>query len=154
MRFTGNIEAKTDNKGRVFLPACFRRILQSEECDKVILRKDPHQQCLVLYPETTWNKLLDELRARLNRWDAHDQMLFRMFVSDAEELAIDSNGRILLQKRYRDIAAISQEVRFIGMDDTIEVWAKEILEQPFMSSEEFSKELEKVMQREKGGNNE
>ena len=29
MRFIGNIEAKTDSKGRVFLPACFRRTLQA-----------------------------------------------------------------------------------------------------------------------------
>ncbi len=26
-RFIGNIEAKTDEKGRVFLPATFRRVL-------------------------------------------------------------------------------------------------------------------------------
>lgn len=28
MRFLGNIEAKTDAKGRAFLPASFRKILQ------------------------------------------------------------------------------------------------------------------------------
>ena len=28
MRFLGNIEAKTDAKGRVFLPAGFRKVLQ------------------------------------------------------------------------------------------------------------------------------
>ena len=43
MRFIGNIEAKTDSKGRVFLPACFRRILQTGGCDKVMLRKDVYQ---------------------------------------------------------------------------------------------------------------
>ena len=29
MRFLGNIEAKTDVKGRVFLPAVFRKVLQA-----------------------------------------------------------------------------------------------------------------------------
>ena len=38
---------------------------------------------------------------------------------------------------------------FIGMDDTIEIWAKEKLEQPFMASDEFSRELEKIMTTEK-----
>jgi MraZ protein len=150
MRFTGNIEAKTDNKGRVFLPAYFRRILQSEGCDRLFLRKDPYQQCLVLYPDATWNKLVDELRGRLNRWNAKDQMLFRMFVTDAEELTIDSNGRVLLPKRYRDMTGITQEVRFLGMDDTIEIWSNDKLEQSFMNIEDFGSELEKVMQREKG----
>ncbi len=154
MRFIGNIEAKTDSKGRVFLPACFRRILQTAECERVMLRKDVYQNCLVLYPEKSWNEQLDLLRSRLDKWNAKHQMIFRTFVADVEELSIDSNGRILLPKRYRDMANIVQEVRFIGMDDTIEIWAKEKLSQPFMDAEEFSMELESIMTEKKGGCNE
>ena len=145
MRFIGNIEAKTDSKGRVFLPACFRRTLQAEGCEKVMLRKDVYQDCLVLYPENSWNEQLDLLRSRLDKWNAKHQMIFRQFVADVEELAIDSNGRVLLPKRYLGMAAIKQEVRFIGMDDTIEIWAKEKVEQPFMAPEDFSRELENIM---------
>ena len=43
------------------------------------------------------------------------------------------------------MATIKQEVRFIGMDDTIEIWAKERVEQPFMAPEEFGRELENIM---------
>lgn len=145
MRFIGNIEAKTDSKGRVFLPACFRRILQAGGCDKVMLRKDVYQDCLVIYPEESWNEQLNLLRSRLDKWNAKHQMIFRQFVADVEELNIDSNGRILLPKRYMNIACINQEVRFIGMDDTIEIWAKEKVEKPFMTPEEFGDELEKIM---------
>ena len=154
MRFIGNIGAKTDSKGRVFLPACFRRILQQGGCDKVMLRKDVYQDCLVIYPEESWNEQLNLLRSRLDKWNAKHQMIFRQFVADVEELSIDSNGRILLPKRYLAMAAIRQEVRFIGMDDTIEIWAKEKLEQPFMSPDEFSRELEKIMSTEKPAVNE
>lgn len=81
------------------------------------------------------------------------QMIFRQFAADVEELGIDSNGRILLPKRYLKMAEIAQEVRFIGMDDTIEIWAKEKLEQPFMSPEDFSRELERIMsKKEREGN--
>ena len=154
MRFIGNIEAKTDSKGRVFLPACFRRILQQGGCDKVMLRKDVYQDCLVIYPEESWNEQLNLLRSRLDKWNAKHQMIFRQFVADVEELSIDSNGRILLPKRYLGMASIKQEVRFIGMDDTIEIWAKEKLEQPFMSPDEFSRELEKIMSTKKPAVNE
>lgn len=154
MRFIGNIEAKTDSKGRVFLPACFRRILQQGGCDKVMLRKDVYQDCLVIYPEESWNEQLNLLRSRLDKWNAKHQMIFRQFVADVEELSIDSNGRILLPKRYLGMASIRQEVRFIGMDDTIEIWGKEKLEQPFMSPDEFSRELEKIMSTEKPAVNE
>ena len=145
MRFIGNIEAKTDNKGRVFLPACFRRILQNGGCDKLMLRKDVYQDCLVLYPISNWNEQLDNLRSRLDKWNSRHQMIFRQFVADVEELNIDASGRILLPKRYLCMADIKQEVRFIGMDDTIEIWAKEKVEVPFMPAEEFGRELEKIM---------
>lgn len=49
IRFLGNIEAKADAKGRVFIPAQFRRQLQSGSEDKLIMRKDVFQDCLVLF---------------------------------------------------------------------------------------------------------
>ena len=154
MRFIGNIEAKTDSKGRVFLPACFRRTLINEGCDKVMLRKDVYQDCLVIYPMTNWNEQLDALRSRLDKWNSKHQMIFRQFVADVEELNIDSNGRILLPKRYMAMVDIKQEVRFIGMDDTIEIWAKEKVEKPFMPADEFGRELEKIMTTERFAENE
>ena len=77
MRFLGNSEANTDAIGRVFLPSTFRKQLQvaTEEC--LIMRKDTYQSCLVLYPESVWNEQMNELRNRLNRWNAKHQMLFR-----------------------------------------------------------------------------
>ena len=154
MRFIGNLEAKTDSKGRVFLPACFRRILQQNGCEKLMLRKDVYQDCLVIYPEESWNEQLTLLRSRLDKWNARHQMIFRQFVADVEELSMDSNGRILLPKRYLGLAGIRQEVRFIGMDDNIEIWAKEKLEQPFIAPDEFRSELEKIMTTEKTAGNE
>lgn len=145
MRFLGNSEAKTDAKGRVFLPAVFRKQLQSavEEC--LIMRKDTFQDCLVLYPESVWNEQMNELRNHLNRWNKSHQMIFRQFVSDVEIITLDANGRFLIPKRYQRMANILQDVRFIGMDDTIEIWAKESAEKPFMAPEEFEKGLEEIM---------
>ena len=153
MRFIGNIEAKSDSKGRVFIPATFRRALQTAESSKLMMRKDIFQECLVLYPEDSWNKQLDALRSRLDRWNAQHQMIFRQFVADVEEINIDSNGRILIPKRYMKMAGIEQEVRFIGMDDTIEIWAKEKLEQPFMDAATFGAEIEKIMTEKKEDSN-
>lgn len=145
MRFLGNIEAKTDAKGRVFLPAVFRKQLQAASEERLVLRKDVHQQCLVLYPESVWFATQEELRQRLNKWNARHRMIFRQFVSDAEVVVPDGNGRILLPKRYLQMAGIAGEVRFIGMDDAIEIWAKERTEQPFMAPEEFSQALDELL---------
>lgn len=145
MRFLGNSEAKLDAKGRVFLPSSFRKQMQTSAGDCLILRKDIFQDCLILYPESVWNEQLNELRSRLNRWNSQHQMIFRQFVSDVEIITLDSNGRFLIPKRYLKLAQINQEVHFIGMDDTIEIWSKEIADKPFINSEEFGKELESIM---------
>ena len=101
------------------------------------MRKDTYQDCLILYPESAWNVQMNELRSRLNRWNPKHQMIFRQFVSDVEIITLDANGRFLIPKRYQKLAGIVQEVRFIGMDDTIEIWSKEAADQPFMKPEEF-----------------
>lgn len=145
IQFLGNIEAKTDAKGRVFIPAVFRKQLQAAAEERLVLRKDVFQDCLVLYPESVWFKTQNQLRSRLNKWNAKHQQVFRQFVSDAEIMVPDGNGRILLPKRYLQMAGIQSDVRFIGVDNTIEIWAKERAEQPFMDPEEFSDALQDIL---------
>lgn len=145
IQFLGNIEAKADAKGRVFIPAGFRKQLQAASEERLVLRKDVFQNCLVLYPESVWFKTQDRIRRRLNLWNAKHQEVFRQFVSEAEIMVPDGNGRILLSKRYLQMARIQSEVRFIGMDNTIEIWAKELAEQPFMDPEEFSAALQDIL---------
>lgn len=145
MRFLGNIEAKADAKGRVFLPATFRKVLQASGEENLVLRKDVFQQCLVLYPESVWNQQMDELRARLSRWNPAHQQIFRQFVSDVEMLSLDGNGRFLMPKRYMQMAQIEQSVKFVGMGDTIEIWSTTLTEKPFMEAEDFSAALEDIM---------
>jgi MraZ protein len=149
IRFLGNIEAKADAKGRLFIPVQFRRQLQLTSEERLIMRKDVFQNCLVLYPESVWNEELNELRLKLNKWNPNHQNVFRQFVSDVEIITPDSNGRILLPKRYLQMAGIQFDVRFIGIDNKIEIWAKEKTEQPFMSSEDFGMALEEIMNNEK-----
>lgn len=145
MRFLGNIEAKTDSKGRVFLPATFRKVLQGAGEEQLVMRKDIHQKCLVLYPESVWNERVDALRARVNEWDDEGKMVLRQYMKEAEVVTLDGNGRFLIPKRYLQMAEIEQTVRFIGLTDTIEIWAAEKAEQPFLSQQDFSAKLKAIM---------
>lgn len=146
MRFLGNIEAKMDAKGRVFFPASFRKILQSCGNERLVLRKDVFQPCLVLYPESVWNEQMDLMRSRLNRWNSRQQQVFRQFVSDVEIVTLDGNGRFLIQKRYQRMADITQDIKFVGMGDTIEIWSNQKAEQQQMTPEEFGLALEELME--------
>ena len=153
MRFLGNIEAKTDVKGRAFLPAVFRKVLQAGDNGSVdgdgslrlVMRKDIFQPCLVLYPESVWNEQMDMMRSRLNRWNRQQQQVFRQFVSDVELLTLDGNGRFLIPKRYQRMAEIDQDIKFVGMGDTIEIWSNAKAEEQQLSPAEFEAAIEQMM---------
>ena len=138
MRFLGNIEAKADTKGRAFLPAVFRKVLQASGEENLVLRKDVFESCLVLYPECVWNEQLDLLRQRLNRWDKMQWQIFRQYVSDAEVVTLDANGRFLIPKRYL-------KLKFIGVDDTIEIWSKDNSVAHFVEPADFGNALQTLM---------
>ena len=137
--------SKTDAKGRAFLPAVFRKVLNASGEESLVLRKDIFEPCLVLYPESVWNERMDALRKRLSRWSRRDQMIYRQYVTDVEMITLDGNGRFLIPKRYLKMANIDQQIRFTGMDDCIEIWANGENNEPFMSAEEFSKAMEETM---------
>lgn len=146
MRFLGNIEAKTDAKGRAFLPAQFRKVLAASGEDTLVLRQDVFENLLVLYPESVWNRLMDDMRSKLSRWDRQQQMAYRTFVSSVVELSIDGNGRILIPRSFLETAGIKQSIRFVGMGDTIEIWPANDLK--LMDKADFGNVLESIMKEE------
>lgn len=144
MRFTGNIDAKTDQKGRVFLPAVFRRIL-NQQAEGLVLRRDVFQKCLVLYPLSVWDELVDSITQHTSPFDRKGRENLRRFVADSESISMDSDGRILIPKRYLQNAGIEQEVRFIGMDNTIEIWNRQAAEALLSDTDGFAEDMEKMM---------
>ena len=144
--FLGNFEAKADSKGRIFVPAVFRKLLQLQGEDYFVLRKDIFQDCLVLYPGSVWENEIEILRNKLNKWNKTEQQVFRQLVLDAERLEMDASGRILISKRYLELVEINTHVRFLGVDNTIEIWSKDKLENPLMVPEDFAKEIQQLME--------
>ncbi|MBR1667204.1 MAG: division/cell wall cluster transcriptional repressor MraZ [Bacteroidaceae bacterium] len=142
MRFIGDYPAKTDAKGRVFLPVAFRKVLDAEEEKNLVLRNDVFQKCLVLYPESVWNAQLDSLRSQVNQWNSRQQMALRRFEADAEPIELDKNGRLLISKRKLQYAGIEGDVRFLAMVDRIEIWSKAALEEVMNSSVDLGSEME------------
>lgn len=145
--FIGNIEAKLDAKGRVFVPAAYRKLLVCREKEQLVVRKDPDMNCLILYPENVWNKKVETLQANLDEWNFEDQMLLSQFVSDAEWLDMDSQGRILLNKKMLQLIQAESEVLFVGMLDRIAIWSSENYANAKYSSGDFAKRLSEKMRK-------
>lgn len=142
MRFTGNIDAKVDAKGRIFLPAAFRKILQMAGEESLIMRRDVFQKCLVLYPVSVWNTRVDGITSRIGMFDRKGQDALRRFVADAEHMTPDGNGRLLIPKRYLVATDITSDVRFIGVNNTIEIWSRQAADALLEESEELGSTLE------------
>ena len=140
---------RLDAKNRAFMPAAFRRILQQADSQTLVVRKDYFENCLVVYPAQQWQEEIAGVRARLNRFDGNQQMVYRKLISEAQEVQLDSNGRLLLPQALLDKVGIKQDALFVGMEQTIEIWAPQVAagtgEQPFMTDAEFADSLKKFM---------
>jgi len=145
MRFLGNIEAKLDSKSRVFIPAIFRKVLVGENQQTLYLRKDVFQNCIIVYPQSVWEEELGLLRSKLNKWDPEEQDLYRQFMLEAEVEELDASGRILISKQLLNSVGIESEVRFLGVDNTMEIWPKEALEKPRVEPEIFREKMRALM---------
>ena len=58
--FIGKYDAKADVKGRIFIPSVYRKVLPDGEKDRLVMRKDADNDCLILFPESVWNKKIAE----------------------------------------------------------------------------------------------
>lgn len=144
--FIGKYEAKADVKGRIFIPAIYRKLLPDGERESIVMRKDAENDCIVLYPEHVWTQKVTEFKSKLDEWNSQDQMLLMQFVSDAEWLDIDSQGRVLISKKHlQSIAVENSEVLFVGMIDRFAIWSKARYAEVRMSNEDFAKTLKEKM---------
>ena len=145
--FIGNIEARLDEKGRIFVPAVYRKILAEAESKRIVMRRDADNECLMFYPEQIWNEKVEQLRQTLDEWDPEDQLILMQFMADAEYLDLDGQGRILLQKKNLETIGAQQDVLFVGMLNRFALWAPETFSAKKLSETELAARLRAKMTR-------
>ena len=143
--FIGNIEARLDDKGRVFIPAVYRKILAECESKRIVMRRDTDNACLMFYPEEVWNNKVAQLRAELDEWNPEDQLILMQFMSDAEYMEMDGQGRILLQRKNLETIEAQQDLLFVGMLNCFAVWNPEIFASKKLSQTELAARLRAKM---------
>ena len=145
-QFLGNIEAKVDNKGRLFVPALYRKSLEKwEETASLYVEIDAISKCVKLYPESVWKKLDEEFKANLNLWDKGDLKLYRQFTSRVEYVELDSTGRVLIQRRHLEVSEIETEALFVGVGGYFEIWNKGNFDKSLYDENDFDKAMQEKM---------
>ena len=145
LKFLGNIEAKADSKGRLFVPALYRKSLEKSGEASLILRADPINKCVKLYPESVWEKMDAEFSANLNLWDQKDLALYRQFTASVEPVDLDSNGRVLIAKRHLDMIGVEADALFVGVGSYFEIWSKQTFEASLSGVDDFAAAMQGKM---------
>ena len=58
-RFSARYNALTDDKGRVVLPAAFKKAMGVLAEEPLVIEKDVYKACLNIYPLKIWEQRLD-----------------------------------------------------------------------------------------------
>ena len=117
--FLGRYAHNLDAKGRLAIPARYREALASG----MVLTRGI-DRCLALYPLTAWRPLADKVAA-LPLTDADARNFRRLVFAEAADVALDSQGRILVPPDLRRYAGIEREALVVGVDTSIEIWSPE-----------------------------
>jgi len=115
--FTGAHRVRVDEKGRLAIPAAFRK--QLREGSFVSVGQD---QVLAIYPPDLWAALAQELRSPLPGPD--QRALARTLYPMSDPFEPDGQGRITLGSEQRRLAGIDSPstVVVIGSGSRVEIW--------------------------------
>jgi MraZ protein len=116
--FKGTYHHRIDAKGRLPIPAAFRRGLGDERRVVVTLL----DQCLAVYTEAEWARLESQLAA-LPAFSKQVKALTRLLISRAADCDLDVQGRILLPPTLREAAGLERDAVVVGVLNRFEVWS-------------------------------
>lgn len=123
--FRGCFEHSIDDKGRVSIPVSFRKVLLGLQDERIVVTKFLlHSfRCLDIYPQAEWEVLEQELLNK-PRFDETFAKLEAFYLSNAQECAVDKQGRILLPPMLREYASLQKDVVFASALKKFRIWDK------------------------------
>lgn len=126
--FVSSSVHKIDQKGRVSVPADFRKALGGREYEGLY--------CFPSFAgpviECGGEELLEDMRAMIADIDPFDddREAFELVVmGETKKLAFDGNGRILLPEEFLEYADLADRATFVGRGDRFQIWSPEAYEE-------------------------
>lgn len=128
-RFRGEGHHKVDGKGRVSIPAHYRRVLEAGDPmwsegktpELVVVYGDHRRRYLECYTIDAANEV-DAKIAAMKRGSMERRMLERLFNGQSLLTSVDETGRIVLPIKLRQKIGLDNEAFFIATGDTFQVW--------------------------------
>lgn len=118
--FRGATSLNLDAKSRLAVPSRHRDALLAQCAGHLVLTAHPHR-CLLLYPQPAWEPIQAKMMA-LSSFDKQSSKLQRMLVGFAEDIELDSAGRLLVSPVLREFAGLEKQVMLVGQGSHFELW--------------------------------
>ncbi len=141
-RFIGAHTNRIDAKGRVSVPAEFRKLLIADGA-------------MICYPAFTGpvldcgsEDLLDTLMgmiANLDFFDERREAFELSIMSESRRLTIDGDGRILLPLEMREHAGLTDKACFVGIGERFQIWQPEAHKKKLVEARKTALENREVL---------
>lgn len=116
--FMGEYNHSIDAKGRLIIPSKFRDALG----DNFVVTKGL-EGCLFVFESYEFESFMDKLNEKSDL-EAKVRKIKRFFISGAQQLEPDKQGRMLVPPTLREYACLEKDVVFAGVGGHIEIWDK------------------------------
>src|SRR3990167_10671182 len=137
--FIGEFQHNLDAKGRMAIPAKFRRSVSG---GAIITRGLDH--CLFIFTKKDWEKLANKL-IELPLAQANSRAFVRLMLSGASDVKLDSQGRILVPDYLKKYAGLDKSAKIICVYNRMEVWDERTWEKYRERTEGSSDEIAEKM---------
>lgn len=137
--FKGSYKHTIDQKGRLNIPAKFRRTPGTAE-NYTITRGI--NACLYVFPVDEWEKVENKLRS-LAQTDPNALYYLRATLANAADVIVDRQGRITLTANLIKLAGLGKEVLINGALDRMEIWDPDTFDKYLKESTESYEEVAK-----------
>jgi len=119
--FLSNYANKIDKKGRVSVPANFRSYLNSLGYNGFISYPSFNHPSLEACSQERIEKLSNAIDS-LNPFEEKRDYFATSILSESENLQFDTEGRVSLSARLLNHANIKNNVLFVGLGKTFQIW--------------------------------
>ena len=119
--FKGIHNINLDGKGRLTIPTKYRNTITDQSNGSMVVTMDTEEKCLLLYPSTIWATIERRIND-LPSFSKNHRRIQRILIGHAEDLDLDSAGRILLSKPLRLAADMTKKITLIGQGEKFEIW--------------------------------
>jgi MraZ protein len=147
IEFAGTYSATLDDKGRIVLPAPFKKELGDLAAESLVIEKNLHRECLDIHPEKFWRKRVEDFKSTLDPFDEDDDALLQFFYQNFIKVTMAPNGRINIPDSYLQYAKLEKGAEFIGMGESIRLLSESKAAETIMNKADFLAKLKEKRQK-------